>query len=223
MKCEEIQKNLNDYLDNELPDSLQKNVKNHLNDCSDCQKKFTELQNIVENISRLPKEISPDENLWPEISKKINPSVFTNKDNKVIAFFTRYKTFLSAAAIVLFFIGALFITIKDNELQVNNATEQMKPHMQSAIKLIKTEYTQTRQMVETALNSSQGQLSAETIKTIEFNLKIIDEASKNILQTLEKHGAEPELLDLYYESYLNQVKLLQQTLKILNKQERKQI
>ncbi len=219
MNCKEIQGKLNGYLDKELYGSLQEKVKQHLEQCSACQKKYDDLQQLVSQISDLPRAINPDENLWPKISSKIN----AGRRNKILNLFNQYKSYLSVAAVVLFLIGSLFLTLKDEKGQINNVTKQISPHLQSAIQLIKKEYSQTREMVQLALSSSQGELSAETIRTIEYNLQIIDEATKNIHNALQENGADRELLELYYQSYINQVNLLQQTLKLLNKQKRRKI
>jgi len=219
MKCQEIQNLLSDYVDEELSASAQETVQTHLQTCSDCRKVYVELKQLTADLAAIPKEMKPDEDLWPAINDRLK----SGKKPKILNLFKRYKSYLSAAAVAVFFISSFYVMLRDNPDKINQVTRELSPQMQSAVLLIKEEYTQTREKIQKTLSNSQGEISPETIQTIEYNLKIIDEATRNIQQALQENGADKDLMDLYYQSYMNQVKLLQQTLELLKKQKRRQI
>jgi anti-sigma factor RsiW len=71
MKCEDLDRYLDDYLDDALKVDRAKDVERHLESCPECLNKKDALARLLERLRALPKGVEPFHNLWPEIRERI--------------------------------------------------------------------------------------------------------------------------------------------------------
>lgn len=72
MNCVEIRTRLNDYIDNDLPVPDRREVEQHIEACLSCRKELQGLQVLQSQVASLPREISPERDLWKDIEKRID-------------------------------------------------------------------------------------------------------------------------------------------------------
>jgi hypothetical protein len=71
MKCIEFQAVLNDYVDRELSAAETARIEAHLAHCAECRTHVESLRSLLMSAASLPKEKTPERNLWPEIRLEI--------------------------------------------------------------------------------------------------------------------------------------------------------
>ena len=70
MKCEEIRDRLTEFLDEELPDDLQKTIQTHLDECEGCRKELESLKSVL-SVCQQWKGIQPSRDWESELKRKL--------------------------------------------------------------------------------------------------------------------------------------------------------
>lgn len=71
LKCEEIETLINENIDGEISERNKTLLYEHLAGCDNCRKVTEEIKSILEASSYLPKDISPEKDLWNGIEKQM--------------------------------------------------------------------------------------------------------------------------------------------------------
>ena len=71
MKCVDCRKLLNDFIDEDLRETDNHNVSQHIYECSECKKEAEALQRLSRDAASLSKSIQPGRDLWPRIEAAI--------------------------------------------------------------------------------------------------------------------------------------------------------
>jgi len=101
MKCEDIQKELKAFLDDDINDQKKVEVKNHLDQCPNCAKELEQLRKLSE-VLHTWKGIEPSAHMYKELESRIEPKesfwgkIFTYSFIKKAAF-----RFAEVAAVVV--------------------------------------------------------------------------------------------------------------------------
>lgn len=106
IECVEVQKNLSEYLDNELSDEYNSLIENHLTICSHCNNELENLKKLIESIENTQKP-EPPSYLRTQFSELINKET-TNYEEGMKQGHLKYSKrilFRVAAAIALLLIG----------------------------------------------------------------------------------------------------------------------
>ena len=137
-KCKKIREKFSQAFYDELPDTENKIFNNHLSECHECHKEFSNLKSVLHTMDKKSKpELTPDywERYWDKIENRIEKSetsspIIERWRNKIFSNYRFdikwiYQT-VGAVAILLFgiFIGRFYLSSGDNEQQVVNYTEQ---------------------------------------------------------------------------------------------------
>ncbi|MEA3422913.1 MAG: DUF4349 domain-containing protein [Bacillota bacterium] len=109
MKCEDIRKNLDLFIDSEiLSDEERKEISAHLDQCEDCKREYEEMRKIKEELKALG-DVELPENFHDDLMNKLKG---TNKKSQPFMQ-KHYKWFAAAAAVMLLGImttaGMLFL------------------------------------------------------------------------------------------------------------------
>lgn len=107
MKCIEFQAVLNDYVDGELSATEAARAESHLEGCAPCRSRVEALRTLLNAASALPREITPQRNLWREIETQLSQEqapAETNRRRAPIRFPELLSWFvpLTAAAAIVF-------------------------------------------------------------------------------------------------------------------------
>jgi anti-sigma factor RsiW len=99
MTCREVDERLDDYVDGTLAEGEFQEVELHLASCEECRKAERGLRRILAEAAALPRQKSPERDLWPGIAERLRPRTTQGS-----------WTFLAAAAVVaLALAGAVFL------------------------------------------------------------------------------------------------------------------
>ena len=133
MDCRHVNKLLVAYMEGELPDSVSRQVEEHLQQCEDCAKKYARMQKMVHLMKRLP-SISPSPGIVQNVMEKIEEENKPARTN----FFARFKlipkkVMVAAAAFMLLaavLYGTLNFFVGHSSFQFQSwaATVQAAPH-----------------------------------------------------------------------------------------------
>lgn len=70
MECKEIRDRLTEFLDEELPDDIQKTIRAHLDECEECRKELESFRNVL-NVCHQWKGIQPSRDWESEFKRKL--------------------------------------------------------------------------------------------------------------------------------------------------------
>lgn len=107
MKCTDIQKYLDDYLDDEMSLGEQKVVESHLEQCASCQQEIEDYRSLRQALHSLPVEqASPDfeENVFAEVRKHYGSHSGRHFDKRFVAGFGTAMV----ASLALWFTSTLY-------------------------------------------------------------------------------------------------------------------
>lgn len=204
MRNEHETSRLSDYLDGELGPEHRAAVAAHLEVCSECRDTLDELRAVATAAGALP-ELPPERDLWPGIAARLAPRggpvdvpegdegviplAVAGRNRRRVAM-TVPQLMAAGVALVLFSAGAMWLTVTDGgapglpgadlpvaagaAAAVSPATTVAFADFDRAIGDLEQEYEARRE-----------DLDPETIRIVERNLAIIDEAIGEARTALE--------------------------------------
>jgi len=205
---------LSDYLDGELSDHEHRSVAAHVAGCVECSQALHELRAVVERARTLvPAELPAD--LWKAVADRI---AVENEGPIATLGMRRRFSFtwpeLIAASVLLVLVSgwaALRMnTPSSADLQVRqpgNADIQAGPDVVPA-SVDDTEYDAAVADLQRALQSGRGQLDPATVKIVEQNLAIIDQAVDDARRALAQDPANADLSGYLQETKRRKLDLL---------------
>lgn len=221
---------LSDYLDGELPDHEQRAVAAHVAECAECARTLGELRAVVQQAQALTPS-APSAELWNGIATRIASA---EGARPLVGQFGARRRFtftwpeLVAASIVLVLVSGLtamrFATNRPGYtnagLQPPDATvgrgdaaasgrgvEAGNPDIVPA-SFDDSEYDQAVADLQRALQSGRGQLDPVTVKVVEDNLAIIDQALDDARRALAADPANADLSGYLLETRRRKLDLL---------------
>jgi len=221
MICSEVEKWLDEYVDDELPEEIRRSVEEHVRTCLPCRRTLTELESLLDRASRLPTEIEPEEELWPGIESRIAaPQVageIARKRRREPSRWTLRWNPLAAAAALLLAV-AVPLTLWQlgrgpvEELPVAQSDPLAPASTTATAILARSEdgvLLQRADLLE-ALERQRDILPLETFTTIEENARLIDQAIAQVRTALEESPDNRQLELLLAARYQQEVALLKQ-------------
>lgn len=216
---------LDNYHDGALPAAASALVEAHLAACAACRAELESLAALSERARRLPAEVAPARDLWPEIAARI-PAGQDASDRSVVAIdfqparrnVVRTRWLAAAAAIVLVVISSATTAYfmrhgSEQRLATGSAAVQPLPSAQvglAAFEPAEDEYLYAVTVLEAALEAGRDRLLPETVVAVEENLAIIDRAIAEASQALAADPTSAELPLLLSSVYRRKIELLQQ-------------
>jgi anti-sigma factor RsiW len=194
---------LSEYLDGELPDGERVALEAHLESCSDCSAVLNDLRRVVDR-ARLLEQQTPQRDLWPGIATRIGATPIASRPIRRRWSFSLPQ--LAAAAVVLMtFSGGAAAWLMQSSRSTSGtpaiATVDTPPATPVAINASRTaqdsSYAAAVADLEHVLAGGRGQLDTATVRVIEQNLAVIDQA---IAQARRALAADPA--NLYLNTHL---------------------
>jgi anti-sigma factor RsiW len=211
---------LSDYLDGELSDQEQRAVAAHVAGCVECSEALQELRTVVERARTLtPAE--PPADLWKAVADRIA----VESERPVPTFGARRRFSFTwpelIAASVLLVLVSGWAALRMNrpaptgtetraDLQVRQpgrADLQAGPDV-VPVNFDDTEYDAAVADLQRALQSGRGQLDPATVKIVEQNLAIIDQAVDDARRALAQDPANADLSGYLQETKRRKLDLL---------------
>jgi anti-sigma factor RsiW len=214
---EEWTDKLSDYLDGELPDQEQREVAAHLAGCADCAGTLDELRAVVVAAQSVRPALPPID-LWSGIAARIasaertQPGI-TNRLGVGRRFSFSWPE-LAAAGVLLALLSGWATTRLITPPATHSAELQVRPPSGgvtvAALSLDDSEYDAAVSDLERALQNGRGRLDPATVKVVEENLTIIDQAVDEARRALEDDPANGYLSGHLVETRRRKLDLLRQ-------------
>jgi len=205
---------LSDYLDGELSDHEHRSVAAHVAGCVECSQALHELRAVVERARTLvPAE--PPADLWKAVADRIaveNEGPIATLGTRSRFSFT-WPELIAASVLLVLVSGWAALrmnTPSSADLQVRqpgNADIQAGPDVVPA-SVDDTEYDAALADLQRALQSGRGQLDPATVKIVEQNLAIIDQAVDDARRALAQDPANADLSGYLQETKRRKLDLL---------------
>jgi len=107
MKCDKIQNNLVDYIENNISEKETKAMKTHIETCPNCQAAMSEMQRFLSEVSKEELE-QPSESLRINFEKMLLEEKQLQQA-KVVKLKTNWKSYLQIAATILLVVGSFLV------------------------------------------------------------------------------------------------------------------
>ena len=216
---------LDEWATGDLPASERAEVDLHLAGCAECRAEAEALRTLLAEVDALPAEILPERDLWAGIASRLEPRGEPVTEVVPVA---RRRTFaprwaMQAAARIALMVGTSVITRQivmspadspqsGKEIYPEPGGTGQKPQTVLAAweEGGQPQYETAIAELETVLERNRGRLAPETVRTIEQNLAIIDEAIRQAREALRRDPNSPEVAEMLSEAYDQKLNVLQQ-------------
>jgi predicted anti-sigma-YlaC factor YlaD len=212
MTCEEIQDQLNDYVDGALPEAAFQEMELHLAGCAECRGEERLLRSLLAQAAALSDEKMPARDLWPQIVVRLDGG------GAARPLWSRPTSWmgLAAAAVVTVALGTLVGrddgrgTDAGTRPPVGRKISTGAPNFAAA----EREYARATEELMAVIEARRGSLPPETQEALARNLQTIDEALQEIRAALEKEPSSPQLNHLLASTHRKKVDVLQRVVRL---------
>lgn len=215
MSCEEIQERLDEYVDGGLAEAEFQAMELHLAGCEVCRSEERLLRAVLAHAEALPEEKMPERDLWAGIASRIREE----KGGRGAAWRWNPAALAAAAAVVVAVSGAL--VVRHTRPPVSGArTVQGVAQLaavttsQAGLRAAEREYARATAELMQVLEQQRPSLSPETARTIEDNLRTIDQALAQVRAALEKDPTDQRLAHLLTATHQKKVDALQRIVRL---------
>ena len=225
-----LQDRLDHYLDGDLPEDERLLVEEHLGRCDECLEEVEALRSIREGALALPREIAPPADLWPAIAARIQASADAPRDVIEVDFGAPRPSRLrpnrlwvlriaAAVALVVASSGATLLLVRGTggAPLATLPADTVRPQATTALAAFtptEVEYQDAVAALYAELRATRGNLSPETIATVDANLRIIDEAIAESRAALRADPSNARIPLLLSGVYRKKVELLQHAVRL---------
>lgn len=196
---------LNDYVDGVLSNTELRAVDQHIASCATCAREVEALRALTRRVAALPRSITPERDLRPEIRARMK--------QRGPLWNVRYQ--LAAAAVILVALSSMLTVSIVNRTRPSGFTDD-RAHVRLIRRdahALQREYSAEVRELEMVLRKSRGALSPSTVRILEDNLKIIDNAIREAQTAIAADPNSEMLIDLLRSAYERKLELLRQAAK----------
>lgn len=206
MECTRAAERLDDYVDGGLAEPEAREVRDHLASCEVCAHDEAELRTLLRRAGELPTELEPRRDLWPGIRDR----VAAKPVSQARAGGSAAPYWLAAAAAALVVLSsAVTLWVVRHGAPPASGVARPAPEL-VALRTSEPDYIQARKALYTALQQRRAHLSPETVKVIDQNLAVMDQALRTMKSALEKDPGNRGLAVLIESTYRQEIQLLMQ-------------
>jgi hypothetical protein len=191
MSCNEIERLLDAFVDDELTPDRRERVERHLDGCAACRRTAKELRALVDAASKLPAGISPGRDLFPSIRRRIEGRGVATPGERAPSSPRMRWIGLAASLLVVAIAGSMALWLRGGPDRLPSPvapTGEALPARGAGTEPFDAairEYTQAADLLLAAIAERRDKLSPETMAVLEQNLAIIDRAIDEVRATLE--------------------------------------
>ena len=218
MTCQELDLQLDDWLDGALAGDAAREVESHLAGCAACRERERELRQLLAHAAALPRSVAPARDLWPGIAERTSGGWlgWGARGFQPLA--------LAAAAVVVLGLAALVLTRLAPE-RVRTVT--MPAATPSATTFVaggsavdpvlaqaEREYEEAARALLETLQRRSSVLPAEDLARVESHLQVIDRALAQVREALVKDPENRELNRLLVSTHKKKVDVLRRVVRL---------
>lgn len=200
---------LNDYLDGVLDTAEAQRIRDHLAGCETCAREMEAIAALKAALADLPLEVLPGRDLRAGIWQQIEVPKHTRT-----LWSMRFP--LAAAALLLIAISSVMTLAIVNGRQSDSIGAGYRENVRLAGRdpgALQREYSEEVEELEMVLRKSRGALTPETVRIMEENLKIINDAIREAQAAIAADPNSDMLIDLLRSAYERKLELLRQAAK----------
>ena len=203
MTCEESRALLEALVVGELAPETKVDVTRHLDDCVSCHEQAQGLFALAAEARETLGPVEPSRDLWPGIAGHIENAQRFDRRRR-----THSRWWLVAAALIGVAVGAALMMPR--QVGPEGLATQSQPGAPLNVTLAswEQEIVVHRIALLASLHRQRDSLPAESIRVVEENLGLIDEAILEIRTALDKDPDNPKLNFLLAGAYQQEVQLL---------------
>jgi hypothetical protein len=226
---------LNDLLDGYLNRHEAAVVSQHLSVCDSCGAKYRSLASVVSSASELPRSVLPPEDLWVDLRKSLeerkevvlhtsgNVGGSESGSTSARRLSGRMVALLATAAVVLIALssGVTALVLRNaggslaavGRIPIPGPPGSVAPGalLPAGFRQTENEFNRTIEELQLAVDTQRGQLSPETIRTVDRSLAVVDSAIAEARAALLSDPNNQMLVDLLSASYQRKLDLLRRT------------
>ncbi len=204
--CTRADELMDDFLDGALSEPLARDLREHLCVCAGCARAETDLRALLGRAAALPAEAAAGRNLWPGIRDRIAADARREPPRAR----TRSAYWMAAAAAALVVVTSA-VTVMVARRQVPPSAQPSAPSAELvSLKTSEPDYIQARKALYAALQERRSRLSPETVKVIDQNLAVMDQALRTMKNALDKDPGNRGLAVLIESTYRQEIQFLMQ-------------
>ncbi len=188
---------LHDYVDGALGPEEERGVERHLRACVSCRREEEALRGLRADLAALPREIRPARDLRPGIAERIAGRSAPGPRQAI-----RTLRYPLAAAAVLLVVATAWLTTAI--VGGNGAPDPVLADARS----LEAAYLPAIHELATLLERRRPELSPETVRTLEENLRVIDRAIEESRRALAADPGDPVLREMLAGGYEAKVEFL---------------
>jgi hypothetical protein len=193
---------INDFVDETLSDDVVSRALQHIAGCAACKNEVDAVRSVVHRVAQLPMTIQPDRDLRRDIWARIDrrPSLW------------EFRFPLAAAAVVLIALSSAITYFTTRNAAQEPVATVTPTHDRNPVDLVSIErqYSVEVDELQRALRENRASLSPETVRILEENISIIDNAIAEARRAIATDPASPMLGELLRSAYQRKVELLKQ-------------
>ena len=213
VSCQDLELLYSAYLDGELDDESSRTVAAHLALCSVCRATVDGLGRVKAAVEQLPSEIEPEHDLWPAIDAAIaTECVVPFRHPAPQSRLWRWALPLAAAATLVLVTAVVTSRVVSRQQAPVAASVNVRPDeirlatVQTT--MVTSSFEAARRDLRRAVAARRASLDPTTLREVEANVRIIDEAVSRIEAALARDGGNPGLQRLLLTAYRQELEIL---------------
>lgn len=218
MSCQDVRNLLDDYVDAALEREDEARIRRHLAGCEACRAEERSLRALLEHAATLPESIDPPRDLWPDIDGRldeIEPPASADRPWPTAR--PRFWVYglIAASLLVAGLAGGYLLRGPVSQVGVAPVASDA-PTTTTSAEVVAAEQAivQAKQQLQALLDGRQGSLSPATVKMVDENLALIDQAIDEIRGALREDPANQRLNRKLLNAHQRQLHLLQRATQI---------
>jgi anti-sigma factor RsiW len=217
MTCPDVLDRLDDYVDGGLSEAEFQELELHLATCAACRDEEQMLRAVLAEAAALPHTLEPPRDLWPAIADRISARP------RLLRFLpasrpARSFAALAAAAVLAVALAAILMkpAVPVGPDSASGRTPGMFPAAVSSDDLLPEEqgYVRATSELLNALAARRDHLSPETLKVVDQNLTIIDQALEQVREALRKDPGNHQLTRMLTATHQRKVDVLRHVVSV---------
>jgi hypothetical protein len=225
MNCQLFESRVSEWIDAQLTPDEHVRMLQHAEGCAPCRKLEQELRGLVSQLQHLPPEIEAPATQWPAVRARLEATSRASSNA------SRWPWLAVAAAVL---VGVVGLTLWRNSTQSMGPTPQSENAEQIAKALatpievplpaelaaVDAALKQARTQLDHVLQQQRGSLSPDTVRIVERNLRVMEDATREIRVALSRDPGSSSLRQMLVASHRRQLAMLQQVTRMTASQEK---
>ena len=205
---------LSDYLDGDLGPGERAALEAHLAECPECARTLAELRAVVQEAGELP-EMPPERDLWPEIEARLTPRSAAAHDDVIPirrarrVVMTVPQLIAAGVALILFSASGVWLALGGTGAPGSAPIVTGSPSATVTTAAF-TDFDSAITALEEEYRARRDELDPETIRVVERNLAIIDQAIADAREALAEDPSSGFLSTHLVNAMRQKMELLRQ-------------